>query len=355
MGGGTTATLTDWPRFTGLSPRGRGNPSRRRFKLGDPGSIPAWAGEPSPIPGETASPRVYPRVGGGTNPMLRPRKSTMGLSPRGRGNQRRRGASQEWLRSIPAWAGEPNSRFAPDRPPRVYPRVGGGTPPPPAAHATGTGLSPRGRGNRRQVLPPGVCVGSIPAWAGEPGPRRKGPRRKGVYPRVGGGTRSGSWLQPRMSGLSPRGRGNPRMRGRAELSLRSIPAWAGEPTEAAVRSGSTRVYPRVGGGTRISGAASIPCSGLSPRGRGNPLQRYALSERFGSIPAWAGEPIGRGATSGWPWVYPRVGGGTVADALVSAADRGLSPRGRGNRDRPHHRSPRSGSIPAWAGEPRSSF
>ena len=50
-------------------------------------------------------------------------------------------------------------------------------------------------------------------------------------------------------------------------------------------------------------------------------------------------------------VYPRVCGGTPADAKKAAAPRGLSPRVRGNHEAGRRDHPRVGSIPACAGEP----
>ena len=71
---------------TGLSPRVRGNPGRRRQHGEGRGSIPACAGEPIspialPIPAT-----VYPRVCGGTGAKRAPRAELWGLSPRVRGN-----------------------------------------------------------------------------------------------------------------------------------------------------------------------------------------------------------------------------------------------------------------------------
>ena len=184
---------------------------------------------------------VYPRVGGGTVPAL----LIGGLSPRGRGN--------------------PLLRLLPFTLAKVYPRVGGGTTPS-RPHRRGSlsprgrgnqnrfprlsqplhwakkGLSPRGRGNRKEIR-------SIPAGGTQArvlGQRGLSPRGRGnlsqwkacktqprVYPRVGGGTEPGSWDLGR---------------------LRSIPAWAGEPS----------CLLTLGGGT------CRPVGGLSPRGRGNP-------------------------------------------------------------------------------------
>ena len=171
---------------------------------------------------------VYPRVGGGTS------------------QQRRQG-----LRSIPAWAGEPYLDCqAVVAMVRVYPRVGGGTTGPNTIPNSSCGLSPRGRGNRRY-----------------------GHRRSLA-----------------MQGLSPRGRGNPGCSHDRSTSRGSIPAWAGEPWGSYLRPPSMRVYPRVGGGTGHNVDDNTPGNGLSPRGRGNPLQTGRLPPRKWSIPAWAGEP-----------------------------------------------------------------
>ena len=51
----------------------------------------------------------------------------------------------------------------------------------------------------------------------------------GVYPRVGGGTFLTWYATPRYMGLSPRGRGNRLRPAGAAAGVGSIPAWAGEP------------------------------------------------------------------------------------------------------------------------------
>ena len=71
-------------------------------------------------------------------------------------------------RSIPAWAGEPNTSCFGDTPSRVYPHVGGGTPSGTHIQRGRHGLSPHGRGNPGSWSVSGVTGLSIPAWAGEP-------------------------------------------------------------------------------------------------------------------------------------------------------------------------------------------
>ena len=50
--------------------------------------------------------RVYPRVGGGNNGAESTKSRQAGLSPRGRGKQRRCHTAVYRGGSIPAWAGE---------------------------------------------------------------------------------------------------------------------------------------------------------------------------------------------------------------------------------------------------------
>ena len=284
---------------------------------------------------------------------MRPkRKSTAsGLSPRGRGNLLDLLFSCCGFRSIPAWAGEPRLGTGLRRGGRVYPRVGGGTFFDVGGHYHGLGLSPRGRGNRCQVNRRQIERGSIPAWAGEPMPESVTDRPTTVYPRVGGGTVQGKRRPRPGSGLSPRGRGNLLLNLVIPIAVGSIPAWAGEPPPCDSSFNTHWVYPRVGGGTLPTLGVSPQLIGLSPRGRGN-LKAIQARERIkGSIPAWAGEPFGQCAYLRLSPVYPRVGGGTYTCGHYTGAGDGLSPRGRGNPMDVDVSNNHDRSIPAWAGEP----
>ena len=126
--GGTPGTRPAALGGPGLSPRVRGNRWRCRRTSGWRRSIPACAGEPCDVSPNAAGVMVYPRVCGGTPPTNGVKPKWTGLSPRVRGNpgHHRRAAALE--RSIPACAGEPWRclSFAAAR--EVYPRVCGGTP-----------------------------------------------------------------------------------------------------------------------------------------------------------------------------------------------------------------------------------
>ena len=213
------------------------------------------------------------------------------------------------------------------------------------------GLSPRVRGNQSISNKDHGIIRSIPACAGEPLAYRSHANQTRVYPRVCGGTRDSALLQWPMAGLSPRVRGNHRSQNGARNQARSIPACAGEPRPGRARPPSTRVYPRVCGGTGRDGRAQLRLDGLSPRVRGNHAVAVLDDDRLGSIPACAGEP-GR-AVSRRPRskVYPRVCGGTETWIPIGGSTAGLSPRVRGNRSVAEGRRLRIRSIPACAGEP----
>ena len=229
--------------------------------------------------------------------------------------------------------------------------MGGGTERSLFYHALSNGLSPRGRGNQLGPFRVFDLERSIPAWAGEPDNRTPGRFGLQVYPRVGGGTALEVGQSRLSQGLSPRGRGNPPPQPPPPHHQRSIPAWAGEPSTPATRRILLPVYPRVGGGTEPMGPEALFLTGLSPRGRGNPVCTNQPSRMERSIPAWAGEPRGQRGNLRRGAVYPRVGGGTRLLPGKLAGVFGLSPRGRGNRFLDHIRQTQARSIPAWAGEP----
>ena len=131
----------------GLSPRVRGNPHPSRQRQKCQRSIPACAGEPPFVGGTSYANRVYPRVCGGTGACQSACACACGLSPRVRGNPRRGWRDGGRLRSIPACAGEPCGSGFMVSPPQVYPRVCGGTQPVVNTNRKSQGLSPRVRGN----------------------------------------------------------------------------------------------------------------------------------------------------------------------------------------------------------------
>ena len=132
----------------GLSPRVRGNPLRGGAGDAAAGSIPACAGEPARSGRPGWHPTVYPRVCGGTFKGFIEPAHKRGLSPRVRGNPGEAPPSALCGGSIPACAGEPLGAPLFTSTPRVYPRVCGGTAEIAGRQIAHQGLSPRVRGNR---------------------------------------------------------------------------------------------------------------------------------------------------------------------------------------------------------------
>ena len=233
---------------------------------------------------------VYPRVGGATNWRRTWTAGGRGLSPRGRGNPWPSHNRIPLRGSIPAWAGQPSPLPTFRAIDRVYPRVGGATIAWTARSCVSTGLSPRGRGNRHHDRVDVALHGSIPAWAGQPADSPRSASRSTVYPRVGGATDRCDGQRGKRRGLSPRGRGNPLKWRAVSFYDGSIPAWAGQPGEDWWLVNDNAVYPRVGGATLRRQAQRKLARGLSPRGRGNRLCNGSSTARSGPIPAWAGQP-----------------------------------------------------------------
>ena len=281
-------------------------------------------------------------------------QAVAGLSPRVRGNRVGQPIGSEDNGSIPACAGEPSHRSAQRHRRGVYPRVCGGTRRVGSSLDLHEGLSPRVRGNPPRLFRRRNLDRSIPACAGEPS--RAGCRTGSgqVYPRVCGGTRRAAGPRAGTRGLSPRVRGNRYPSQQDARPARSIPACAGEPSRRWSFCRKSRVYPRVCGGTKERGAHRPGEAGLSPRVRGNRRGFLRGRASVGSIPACAGEPGAFDTILALLEVYPRVCGGTVPPGHPEGMRQGLSPRVRGNLCPPASPMRRSRSIPACAGEPPAS-
>ena len=216
------------PVAGGLSPRGRGKQQPRHITPPSKRSIPAWAGETKVMLDNWRAATVYPRVGGGNASIDEAHVFLGGLSPRGRGKLFGLKPVPAGQGSIPAWAGETRHLWRYRNQPGVYPRVGGGNTGLGRNGGDADGLSPRGRGKRGGGHRGDMPGRSIPAWAGETSPCSRSSRGVPVYPRVGGGNLRLTSNSRRFAGLSPRGRGKPRANPGRRIDGGSIPAWAGE-------------------------------------------------------------------------------------------------------------------------------
>ncbi len=198
------------------------------------------------------------------------------------------------------------------------------------ASTSGWGLSPRVRGNQPRWRRAGGGCRSIPACTGKPGCLPSPSRCLRVYPRVYGETHVIISPWNHNHGLSPRVRGNRRMRVRLRSDNGSIPACTGKPESLYCRVCICKVYPRVYGETFGLPGFVTPVGGLSPRVRGNPPLPASLTAWGRSIPACTGKPGCLPSPSRCLRVYPRVYGETANGGGGGTRGQGLSPRVRGN-------------------------
>ena len=238
--------LTD---FSGLSPRLRGNRAAVAVGAAVGGSIPALTGKPGPRSWCRRRRRVYPRAYGETHRQQSVSFYYQGLSPRLRGNPSRRRCACTGRGSIPALTGKPIADTSATRRQRVYPRAYGETSRRRRLGRGYRGLSPRLRGNPEQHGIAAEHVGSIPALTGKPRGRSRRRRRCWVYPRAYGETTRVRHATKRRQGLSPRLRGNHLAALVAWWRSRSIPALTGKPGDQYGWGGAGRVYPRAYGET----------------------------------------------------------------------------------------------------------
>ncbi len=189
----------------------------------------------------------------------------------------------------------------------------------------------------------------IPAWAGNTGGQVRWSFCAPVHPRVGGEHASVNPAGISCSGSSPRGRGTRTGGIRLGGFRRFIPAWAGNTLRSDIRCTVTAVHPRVGGEHAPPPALSSTYFGSSPRGRGTPCRTPTRPEWFRFIPAWAGNTSISFAFLIAMSVHPRVGGEHPRVAIGSRYVHGSSPRGRGTLCWPSPGNGRCRFIPAWAG------
>ena len=293
---------------------------------------------------------VYPRTGGGNGKGLPTGCHWPGLSPHGRGKPCNGGPMCQPRRSIPARAGETQSRAGRIWRTAVYPRTGGGNSATVERMYSIAGLSPHGRGKLADAVRPQAAQGSIPARAGETSYAPIDGIPQMVYPRTGGGNAAAGVQVQGQVGLSPHGRGKRPPSALCNRSPGSIPARAGETAWPCPAGTAAAVYPRTGGGNGRRQQAEVDIVGLSPHGRGKRTARWSRHISTGSIPARAGETDRDAADCGWGWVYPRTGGGNSWSAYGRLPQRGLSPHGRGKRSLYRLRPYWDRSIPARAGE-----
>ena len=195
------------------------------------------------------------------------------------------------------------------------------------------GPSPRVRGKPPHPAPIAGGRRSIPARAGETFPMAASPPVSEVHPRACGG--------------------NVRSSGRNRRYRRSIPARAGETNVGRRMHPIRQVHPRACGGNGAGLVGAPSEQGPSPRVRGKRGRSQSGPSRSWSIPARAGETDCEDKCNLSDAVHPRACGGNAGLGFGGLRNVGPSPRVRGKRIRWISRETRGRSIPARAGETRT--
>ena len=231
----------------GSSPRRRGTRIPVPFFHSNRRIIPAWAGNTTTHRASVPAATDHPRVGGEHGGSKAHRTRVHGSSPRGRGTRRPERRADPQQRIIPAWAGntrvrKPTISRSPD-----HPRVGGEHNGGHLKKSLSAGSSPRGRGTLEIHQFVFEFVRIIPAWAGNTDTEHLVSGTVSDHPRVGGEHEIPTPVDTSYIGSSPRGRGTRVDRDQLDQGNRIIPAWAGNTMTALLSSSVASDHPRVGG------------------------------------------------------------------------------------------------------------
>ncbi len=213
------------------------------------------------------------------------------------------------------------------------------------------GRSPRARGSRNSPRPAPAYRGSIPACAGQPAVLSFSDDAKGVDPRVRGAALFIWGICCRRYGRSPRARGSLPERLKIAMLRRSIPACAGQPQAAGCPLYKNRVDPRVRGAAKKRSRGKVIIQGRSPRARGSRNAGFGILPKSRSIPACAGQPRTAAHPGQAGAVDPRVRGAATIAPLGLICKKGRSPRARGSPAAVLLSNTTIRSIPACAGQP----
>ena len=212
-----------------------------------------------------------------------------------------------------------------------------------------TGSSPRVRGTVKIAGSVVLSLRFIPACAGNGGLPPPDNVQGTVHPRVCGERGTLRPAQGDRGGSSPRVRGTVLAHGWTPRRCRFIPACAGNGDPPALRTSRLAVHPRVCGERLVFEGQDGLDGGSSPRVRGTVRGQYGSSGPGRFIPACAGNGAFSPCSTTEPSVHPRVCGERDRGRPVDLLDDGSSPRVRGTGRSRSTRPGHSRFIPACAG------
>ena len=198
-----------------------------------------------------------------------------------------------------------------------------------------------------------VSIRFIPACAGNTAAVNSAAHCSAVHPRVRGEHAAdlAAFVDP--DGSSPRARGTLTHRASHSLLHRFIPACAGNTSCLCPRTKIPSVHPRVRGEHAFAVPLVLARAGSSPRARGTRGDSFAVGAEGRFIPACAGNTTRPARLRFATPVHPRVRGEHFGESLEQECIDGSSPRARGTPTFPTYRYCIHRFIPACAGNTSS--
>ena len=195
-------------------------------------------------------------------------------------------------------------------------------------------------------------TGIIPAYAGNTNCVSAFIYANVDHPRVCGEHQPGTYAGDGPQGSSPRMRGTLVYRNFQTVGHGIIPAYAGNTAGSLQTAEKRRDHPRVCGEHKTSACLCALGMGSSPRMRGTRRSRRPRRPRSGIIPAYAGNTISSKASWTARRDHPRVCGEHTRSADLDSLPEGSSPRMRGTLCEFGGDCRNRGIIPAYAGNTR---
>ncbi len=218
-----------------------------------------------------------------------------------------------------------------------------------ASEPASGGSSPHARGTRGITLSTPQFLRIIPACAGNAELFAGQGFSEADHPRMRGERSITKCSMTVLSGSSPHARGTPyRLHLRRELR-RIIPACAGNARKRWRHSSWTPDHPRMRGERRVDGVDHLATAGSSPHARGTRRDHHEPAREGRIIPACAGNATCGIWKRGRKSDHPRMRGERSLTTICLPVFGGSSPHARGTRDRDRDAAGQRRIIPACAG------
>ena len=292
--------------------------------------IPAPAGNTMDVSASNTSGSVHPRACGEHKNHPKLNVTLFGSSPRLRGTPLLLYSLLLYSRFIPAPAGNTVWPLGAKIGPTVHPRACGEHYQAAGRERDNVGSSPRLRGTLARLKLRALVMRFIPAPAGNTRLHPTRFKRPTVHPRACGEHHLRRCPAPSPRGSSPRLRGTPQSISRSLLSLRFIPAPAGNTVANHMNLTFGSVHPRACGEHERAFSRARPHLGSSPRLRGTPWPPPSTGPTRRFIPAPAGNTLSYHDGAGGTTVHPRACGEHDTDFVRGDHGSGSSPRLAGN-------------------------